>query len=172
MRRLAFLPVLLLLVLAGRPAVAQQATPDTGAWMVAHGAAEQTREMWNTSHSEHGTSERNSYFGIPVWIWKLANMVLFLGLLGYLLRKPLATSFDQRAAGSEQILPPPPKDVRGRTNFQRTSRPGSRISKRKWARFSSGPAKKGHDNATSSSLPRKRTPGRFWRRPGTKSMSV
>ncbi|MEO8218397.1 MAG: ATP synthase F0 subunit B, partial [Acidobacteriota bacterium] len=97
MRRIIILLPLLLLFVVSRPAAAQQSSPDTGA-TIAHGAAEQTRETMEPSHSKHGKAERESYFGIPIWIWKIANMLLFLGVLGYVLRKPLMATFDQRGA--------------------------------------------------------------------------
>lgn len=41
---------------------------------------------------EHGAaapSHEKSYFGIPGWVLKLANMILFFGVLGYILAGPV-----------------------------------------------------------------------------------
>jgi F-type H+-transporting ATPase subunit b len=37
-----------------------------------------------------------TFLGLPVWLWKTANLVLFFGLLVYLLAKPLARFFHVR----------------------------------------------------------------------------
>jgi F-type H+-transporting ATPase subunit b len=41
-----------------------------------------------------------TYFGIPAWVLKLLNVVVFLGLLGWILKGPITTAF---AARGEQI---------------------------------------------------------------------
>ncbi|HUP62328.1 MAG TPA: hypothetical protein VNA69_18125 [Thermoanaerobaculia bacterium] len=38
-----------------------------------------------------------TYFGIPSWILKLANMLLFIGALVYFIRKPIATAMANRS---------------------------------------------------------------------------
>lgn len=37
-----------------------------------------------------------TFLGIAIWIWQLANLTLFLGLLVYFLARPLAAAFRQR----------------------------------------------------------------------------
>ncbi|MBI2215114.1 MAG: ATP synthase F0 subunit B [Acidobacteria bacterium] len=41
-----------------------------------------------------------TYFGMPAWLLKLINIVVFLGLLGYLLKGPVSSAFKARG---EQI---------------------------------------------------------------------
>ena len=44
--------------------------------------------------------ETAKFLGLPMWIWQLANLVLFIGLLLYFVAKPLGAAFRQR---QEQI---------------------------------------------------------------------
>lgn len=46
--------------------------------------------------SGQGKEEPETTFGIPTWIFKLANMLLFIGLLVHFLRKPVAEAFRAR----------------------------------------------------------------------------
>jgi len=41
--------------------------------------------------------EEKKYFGIPAWILQTANMLLFFGFLGYLVRKPVGQMFRGRS---------------------------------------------------------------------------
>ena len=54
------------------------------------------------SSAAHGGHEHpaRTYFGIPGWVLKTLNMVVFFGLLGFAIRKPVANAL---AARSEQI---------------------------------------------------------------------
>jgi F-type H+-transporting ATPase subunit b len=51
-------------------------------------------------HGGEGAHVEKTYFGIPAWLLKLINIVVFLGLLGYLLKGPVASAFNARG---EQI---------------------------------------------------------------------
>lgn len=73
------------------------AAVDTGA-TVARGAATETHE--EIVDEEHGEAhEEVTYFGIPAWILKLINLVLFFGVLVYLLKKPIGAAFAARREG-------------------------------------------------------------------------
>ncbi len=91
MKRLA---LLLLMICVAVVAFAKQPQPND----VGHGAEKVSHE---TAHlnEEHGVAHAEPKFlGLPFWIWKLANMLLFLGLLVYLLRGPVGTAFAERTA--------------------------------------------------------------------------
>ena len=91
MKRLALIIVLLLI-----PAFAF-AQQDSAPQHVAAGAE---KEMHKEAHpaEDHGAGEHapKTYFGIPGWILKLVNMILFIGLLAYLLKGPVGTAFRER----------------------------------------------------------------------------
>jgi len=93
MRR-AFLILLLLLV----PAVvfAQKKHTDD-ANNVAQGAEKDAHEQThpNEAHGEELEAPK-TYFGIPGWILKLANMLLFLGVLGWALGGPVKKALNER----------------------------------------------------------------------------
>jgi F-type H+-transporting ATPase subunit b len=78
-------------------AFAQEQSPSS----VAHGSEKQAHEVAHPeeSHGEHGAPPK-TYFGIPGWILKLINMIVFFGLLAWFLRKPVTAAL---AARSEQI---------------------------------------------------------------------
>jgi len=68
----------------------------------AHGAEAETHEK---VHPEEGPAKgaehhEKTYFGIPGWILKLANMILFVGVLAYFVGGPVKKGF---AARSEAI---------------------------------------------------------------------
>lgn len=92
MRRLLFV---LLIVLT--PALfAQQ---DTSGATAAHGAE---KEMHEEAHpTEHGQAaeehHEQTYFGIPGWILKTANMLLFIGVLVYFVGGPVKKAFAERS---------------------------------------------------------------------------
>jgi F-type H+-transporting ATPase subunit b len=64
---------------------------------VAQGAEKVTHEQTHPTEG-HGEGEHapKTYFGIPGWILKLINMIAFFALLIYLVRKPIAQTFNQR----------------------------------------------------------------------------
>lgn len=80
MRRLVLLFAMMMFVTSF--AVAQEHSPSS----VAHG-------------SEHERPAK-TYFGIPGWVLKTLNMVVFFGLLGFAIKKPVVNAL---AARSEQI---------------------------------------------------------------------
>ena len=89
-RRLTIAAVLMLLATY---AFAQSNEPNA----VAHGAEKAAHEVAhpNEDHGENGEAPR-TYFGIPGWILKLLNMIVFLAVLGYFLRGPVTTALAQR----------------------------------------------------------------------------
>jgi len=95
MRKLLLLSILLIIA---APLFAQHAE-DANA--VAHGSEKVAHEVAhpNEAHGE-GHEAPKTYFGIPGWILKLANMFVFLGVLGYLIGGPVKKAFAERG---EQI---------------------------------------------------------------------
>jgi F-type H+-transporting ATPase subunit b len=45
-----------------------------------------------------------SFLGLPMWIWQLANLVAFLGVLVYFVAKPLAQAFARRQQAVEERI--------------------------------------------------------------------
>ena len=91
MRRLLFV---LLMVLT--PVLFAQVDKSGGS--AAHGAESETHEK---VHPEEGAAagaehHEKTYFGIPGWILKIANMVLFIGVLAYLAGGPVKKAFAER----------------------------------------------------------------------------
>ena len=89
--------VLALLIIVSVAAVADP--PPTGTHVqpgdVARGAADETVEEVHGTDADH---EEATYFGIPGWILKFLNMVLFIGLLVWLLKGPVSRAFAARTA--------------------------------------------------------------------------
>lgn len=48
--------------------------------------------------------EAGTFLGLPVVIWKTANLLLFFGLMWWLLRKPLSSFFGERRAEVAKTL--------------------------------------------------------------------
>ncbi len=94
MKRLIFA---LVLIGAAARVFAQPTAPND----VAHGAEKQAHEVAhpNEPHGEGGEAPK-TYFGIPGWVLKLFNMLVFLGALGWWIGKPVKAAF---AGRSEQI---------------------------------------------------------------------
>jgi F-type H+-transporting ATPase subunit b len=84
----------LILILAAFPVVllAQQGQAPPKADQASH----ETAHAGQSHSGEH--EEEKTYFGMPGWILKLANMLLFLGVLGYLVGGPMKKSFAERSA--------------------------------------------------------------------------
>lgn len=93
--------LILMLLIAVPSYVFAQTAAQNNAGDVAHGAEKAMHEDAHPSegHGE-GKEEPQTYFGIPAWILKLANMILFLGVLGYFLGGPVKNAL---AARREQI---------------------------------------------------------------------
>jgi len=93
MRRAIFI-ILLLLAPA---ALFAQKNHANDANNVAHGAEKAAHEQThpNEAHGEEHEAPK-TYFGIPGWILKLANMILFLGVLGWALGGPIKKALTER----------------------------------------------------------------------------
>jgi F-type H+-transporting ATPase subunit b len=91
MKQLATLLLILCLV------VAWSATAQEPANSTAHSAEKVSAETAHPNEA-HGVHHEPKFLGLPFWIWKLANMLLFLGLLVWLLRGPIGTAFAERTA--------------------------------------------------------------------------
>jgi F-type H+-transporting ATPase subunit b len=48
--------------------------------------------------------EAEGFLGLPMWIWQLANLALFLGVLGYFVARPLAQGFRGRQEAIEERI--------------------------------------------------------------------
>lgn len=69
---------------------------DSGA-SVARGAASEVHEEVHPEEGEHGeTHEEKTYFGIPAWILKLINLILFIGVLAYFIGRPVKNALADR----------------------------------------------------------------------------
>lgn len=89
-----FLLLTLLALVSVMPvARAQEEIPADAA---AHGAIEEAHEQAYPEHEQEHGHEGRTYFGIPGWILKLLNMIVFLGVLGWLLKSPIARVFKDR----------------------------------------------------------------------------
>ena len=93
MRRL-----LLILMLLVAPALVAQVDKSGGT--AAHGAES---EMHEEAHPTEGAApgaehHEKMYFGMPGWVLKLANMLLFIGVLVYFVRGPVKKAFAERSA--------------------------------------------------------------------------
>jgi len=90
MRRLLLVFLLVLTPFAFAQEHPQEGDVAHGAEKEAHTAAHPTE-----AHGEPGHAPEKT-FGIPNWILKTANMLLFLGVLVYFLRRPVATAMAER----------------------------------------------------------------------------
>jgi F-type H+-transporting ATPase subunit b len=81
-------------------AEAAGAPHDTTGASAAHGAEGEAHKVAHPD--EHGAAaaahHEKTYFGIPGWILKLANMILFIGVLVYLVKGPVGNAFRERSA--------------------------------------------------------------------------
>ncbi|HEV2722354.1 MAG TPA: hypothetical protein VG323_20205, partial [Thermoanaerobaculia bacterium] len=75
--------ILLILLLLAVPAVILAST-STQAGDIAHGSEKASAEAAHPGEDVGGPHEGPKFLGLPAWIWKLANMLLFLGVLWYL----------------------------------------------------------------------------------------
>ena len=89
MKRLPAGIMLLLLIMA---TVVRAETAHTGE--IAHGAEKDAHAVVHP-HEGHGegTEEPETTWGIPTWIFKLANMIVFIGVLVYFLKGPVSGAF-------------------------------------------------------------------------------
>ena len=87
--------LILLLLLVPLALVAQSHNNDAN--NVAHGAEKAAHEQTHPAEAHGGEHEApKTYFGIPGWILKLANMLLFLGVLGWALGGPIKKVLNDR----------------------------------------------------------------------------
>jgi F-type H+-transporting ATPase subunit b len=94
MRR-GLLILLILLFAAAAFAQTHGAEPND----VAHGSEKAEHEQAHPAEGHGGEHEApKTYFGIPGWILKLANMLLFLGVLGWFLGGPIKKALIERRA--------------------------------------------------------------------------
>lgn len=93
MRRL----IILLLILGIAPAIFAQVDKTGGT--AAHGAEGEAHEQVHPGEAakSEGHHEK-TYFGIPGWILKIANMLLFIGVLVYFAGGPVKKAFADRSA--------------------------------------------------------------------------
>lgn len=73
---------------------------DTTGATAAHGAETEAHEAAHPGEPPHGGGEAHAektYFGIPGWILKTVNMLLFLGVLFYFVGKPVKKAFAERS---------------------------------------------------------------------------
>jgi F-type H+-transporting ATPase subunit b len=54
--------------------------------------------------AQEAEEHASKFLGLPLWIWQLANLVLFLGVLLYFVARPLAAMFRQRQLDVEKRL--------------------------------------------------------------------
>jgi F-type H+-transporting ATPase subunit b len=90
MRRI--LLILLLLVYAVPTFADERQQPNN----VAHGAEKASAEAVHPGEDVGGEHEGPKFLGLPAWIWKLVNMLLFIGLLYWLLGGPAKKFFTDR----------------------------------------------------------------------------
>lgn len=95
MRRLIFI-----LVLLAVPAfvLAQPHSPTD----VAHGSEKVGAEAAHPGEEHGGAHKEAKFLGLPAWIFKLVNMLLFIGVLGYLIGKPVRGALAERTAGIQR----------------------------------------------------------------------
>ena len=55
-------------------------------------------------HAQQAEEHAANFLGLPLWIWQLANLVLFLGVLLYFVARPMAAMFRQRQLDVEKRL--------------------------------------------------------------------
>ena len=80
--------ILLLLLMSFAAVAAEKAPADA----VAHGSADQAHGGEATGHHA-----QPKFLGLPFWIWKTVNMILFFGLLFYLVGGPVKKAFAARS---------------------------------------------------------------------------
>jgi F-type H+-transporting ATPase subunit b len=56
------------------------------------------------SLAQEGAEHAGEVLGLPAWLWQLANLVLFLGVLVYFIARPLAEAFRKRQLDVEERL--------------------------------------------------------------------
>jgi F-type H+-transporting ATPase subunit b len=88
--------LILLLLVVALPLLAQD--QKTQPENVAHGAEKAGAKAAHPGEDVGGEHEGPKFLGLPAWIWKTVNMLLFLGLLAWLLGGPAKKFFGDRNA--------------------------------------------------------------------------
>jgi F-type H+-transporting ATPase subunit b len=101
MRRL-----LLILMMVAAPALCSTAFAqvDESGGTAAHGAETEAHEQAHPTEGAAAGAEHHekTYFGIPGWILKIANMILFVGVLVYFVGGPVKKAFAERTLAIRQ----------------------------------------------------------------------
>jgi F-type H+-transporting ATPase subunit b len=87
------LALILLLLAIALPMLASGEPPPND---VAHGSEKASAEAAHPGEDTGGPHEGPKFLGLPAWIWKLANMLLFIGVLAWLLGGPAKKFFGDR----------------------------------------------------------------------------
>ena len=90
----------LLIVFCAAFAYAQQQQPQPTPNAIAHGSEKVGAEAAHPGENAHGEHESPKFLGLQSWIWKLVNMIAFLGVLFYFIGKPIKRAL---AGRHEQI---------------------------------------------------------------------
>lgn len=89
--------ILLIVMMLVAPALLAQVDKSGGS--AAHGAETEAHEVAHPDEPPHeggGGHTEKTYFGIPGWILKIANMLLFIGVLVYFVGGPVKKAFAER----------------------------------------------------------------------------
>jgi F-type H+-transporting ATPase subunit b len=100
MRRLLFILLVVLTPALFAQHSATDAPTDSTGGSAAHGAETEAHEVAHADEPPHTGGEghkEKTYFGIPGWILKIANMVLFIGVLVYFVGGPVKKAFAERS---------------------------------------------------------------------------
>lgn len=102
MRRLLFILLLVLTpaLFAQQEGHSPSAPADTTGGSAAHGSETEAHNVAHPAEPPHAGSEghtEKTYFGIPGWILKIANMLLFIGVLVYFVGGPVKKAFRERS---------------------------------------------------------------------------
>ena len=93
-------PIILILVVLTLAMVAR-ADETTTSHPPAHGTETQAAGGAHAGQEHHAP---RTYLGIPAWIWKTVNMIVFLGLLIYLVKGPVGVMFRERGEAIKRDL--------------------------------------------------------------------
>ncbi|MGA7614940.1 MAG: F0F1 ATP synthase subunit B [Thermoanaerobaculia bacterium] len=96
--------LVLLLVVMPLGALAQVHEGGASPSNISQGSQKVGQEVSGAAQGEEAHGLSTTFLGLPSWLWQLVNMLLFLGLLWYLIRKPVVQSFDGRKAAIRQRL--------------------------------------------------------------------
>ena len=90
-----------ILLLVAVPALmyAQQHASSTAADDVAHGSEKVAHQAAHPGEEHGGEHEEPKFLGLPAWIFKLINMLLFIGALGYFIGGPIKKALADRGEG-------------------------------------------------------------------------